>query len=413
MPTKTKANAKPKPIPGVEIRERRRGGETYYRYRVRFTNAAGRSDQETFDTPQEALDFKAKLRLMKRRGDLAELDAGRQTLEEFMVDYWRLYAKRRLATVTRKKYRGTWNTHLLPRLGHMQLRQITPMVLSEFVAEMEDAGSSADTIRSTLGLLQSMFARAVEWGGASVNVVRQISKPSAVRQRAIVPLPPETIERIRLAMIAADPVRGLRDATLVSVLGYTGARPEEALALECAHIGESTVLVEQKVSLGVLMRGQKTKRPPRSALLLQAVRGDVRAYQMAYGIREGLLFPFDEGPWTPAYYKNWRVRVWQPACVAAGVGRIELTKQRGGKVKRTYRGPRPYDLRHSFASLLIHEGEMSVVAIANSLGHSTETLLRVYAHVIAELSEQPKVKAEVAIAEARAKLLSDGLDRAA
>jgi integrase len=404
---------KPKPIPGVEIRERRRHGETYYRFRVRFTNAAGRRDQETFDTPEEALDFKAQLRLMKRRGNLSELDAGQQTLEELMVDFWRLYAKRRLAEVTRRKYRGTWNKYIHPLLGPMQLRQITPMALSEFIAEMEDAGASAGTIRAALGMLQSMFARAVEWGRASINVVKQISKPSAPRLRAIVPLTPESIERIRIAMLELDPVRGVRDAALVSVLAYTGARPEEAVALDCRHIGENTVLVEQKVCLGVLMRGQKTNRPPRSARLFAVVRCDVRSYQMACGVREGLLFPFEGGPWTASYYRNWRNRVWQPACVAAGVGRIEVTKKPGGKTKRTYRGPRPYDLRHSLASLLIHEGEMSVVEIANSLGHSTETLLRVYAHVIAELSNKPKLNAEAVIAEARLKLSGETVGRAA
>ncbi len=52
-------------------------------------------------------------------------------------------------------------------------------------------------------------------------------------------------------------------------------------------------------------------------------------------------------------------------------------------------------------SLLIHEGELSIVEIANQLGHSTETLLRVYAHVIAEMEGKPKVPAEQAITAAR------------
>lgn len=95
---------KPEPIPGVEIREQRTaGGTVYYRFRVRFTNAMGERDSETFDTPQEALDFKAQLRLMKRRGNLEELDIGQQTLVEFMPMFWRLYAKRKVSEVTRRK----------------------------------------------------------------------------------------------------------------------------------------------------------------------------------------------------------------------------------------------------------------------------------------------------------------------
>jgi site-specific recombinase XerC len=252
---------KPKPIPGVEIRERRRrNGQAYYRYRVRYINGAGVRDDEEFDTPQEAKDFKAKLRLAKRSGVLRELSAGKETLGEFMADYWRLYAKRHLAKVTRKKNRGMWNKHILPRLGATQLRQITPMALCEYIAALEDAGVSASQIRSILGMLQSMFARAIEWGRATINPVKQIKKPAAPRQRAIQPLAPEVIERIRAAMLKADPVRGLRDATIVSLGGYTGMRPEEILALEVTHVRQATVLIEQKVSLGEVLSGSYTQK---------------------------------------------------------------------------------------------------------------------------------------------------------
>jgi integrase len=56
--------------------------------------------------------------------------------------------------------------------------------------------------------------------------------------------------------------------------------------------------------------------------------------------------------------------------------------------------PRPYDLRHSFASLLIHEGRHSIVQIAEQLGHNPTTCLSTHAHVIAELQEAPRVPAE-------------------
>jgi hypothetical protein len=70
----------------------------------------------------------------------------------------------------------------------MQMRQITPLALSEFILELQQAGVGSATIRSCLGLLQSIFARAVEWDRASVNVVKLIVKPCAPRVRAIKPL---------------------------------------------------------------------------------------------------------------------------------------------------------------------------------------------------------------------------------
>lgn len=98
---------KPKAIPGVEIREYTDALGAYYRFRVRFRNASGERDEETLDAPEDALDFKAKLRLMARRGNLHELDTGEQTLKEFMPELWSLYAKRSLAEVTRRKYRSS------------------------------------------------------------------------------------------------------------------------------------------------------------------------------------------------------------------------------------------------------------------------------------------------------------------
>ena len=42
---------------------------------------------------------------------------------------------------------------------------------------------------------------------------------------------------------------------------------------------------------------------------------------------------------------------------------------------------RPYDLRHSFASLLLHEGR-SVIYVARQLGHDARLTLTRYGHVI-------------------------------
>jgi integrase len=127
----------------------------------------------------------------------------------------------------------------------MELRQITPLVLSEFVAELHDDGVGVPTIRSCLGLLQSMFARAVEWDRARVNVVKLIAKPRVRRARTIKPLRASDVEALRQQMLR-NPRHGLRDATLVSVLAYAGLRPEEALALEYRHLRATTIVIEQK-----------------------------------------------------------------------------------------------------------------------------------------------------------------------
>ena len=61
---------------------------------------------------------------------------------------------------------------------------------------------------------------------------------------------------------------------------------------------------------------------------------------------------------------------------------------------------RPYDLRHSFASLLLHEGR-SVIYVARQLGHDARLTLSTYGHVIDELDDVPRIDAEARVMLAR------------
>jgi integrase len=101
------------------------------------------------------------------------------------------------------------------------------------------------------------------------------------------------------------------------------------------------------------------------------------------GDDEPVILAHDGGGWTEVGYEQWITRVWAPALKAAGV-----------------RYQRPYDLRHSFASLLLHEGR-SVIYVARQLGHGAQLTMRTYGHVIEKLDELPQISAEDAIIAAR------------
>ena len=64
---------------------------------------------------------------------------------------------------------------------------------------------------------------------------------------------------------------------------------------------------------------------------------------------------------------------------------------------------RPYDLRHSFVSLLIHEGR-NVVDVARQAGHAPTMSLNTYAHVFEEFDPDDRVSAEERIERARESL---------
>jgi len=174
---------------------------------------------------------------------------------------------------------------------------------------------------------------------------------------------PTVVEAIRHSMLNAGRPS---DATLVSLLAYGGLRPGEALALRWRHITDRSILVEQSVADGQL-KPTKTGNP-RRVVLFEALRDDLdqlRATQAPID-QDQLLFATGTEPWSAARWRNWRRRRFQPAAAAGGAPTA-----------------RPYDLRHSFVSLLIHEG-MSVVEVAAQAGHQPSLCLSTYAHLFAE-----------------------------
>jgi integrase len=88
--------------------------------------------------------------------------------------------------------------------------------------------------------------------------------------------------------------------------------------------------------------------------------------------------------WTKDDWGVWRRRRWDKACKLAGMPSA----------------PRPYDLRHSFASLLLAEGK-SVHYVARQLGHSPALTLSTYGHLFDEYEDADRINAEHEIKQAR------------
>src|SRR5829696_1259168 len=95
-------------------------------YKVVWRDELGQQRSRTFSLRRDAQAWDAQIKLAKRQGELAALDAGRQTLEDFAAEWWRLHAQPNLAPKTLQMYKGLRERHIEPRLGHLQLRALTP-----------------------------------------------------------------------------------------------------------------------------------------------------------------------------------------------------------------------------------------------------------------------------------------------
>ena len=183
-----------------------------------------------------------------------------------------------------------------------------------------------------------------------------------------------------------EPAPWQRDGLVVSILAYSGLRPGELRALRWSDIHENTILVQRAANPDGSTKATKNDQR-RSVRLLAPLAQDLREYRLAVGrpAREQLVLRDGHGEaWDKNAWQMWRADRWIPACRTA---RLSLV-------------PRPYDLRHSLASLLLAEGRQPLY-VARQLGHSLAVLLNTYAHLIEEYADAERIDAETEIPSVR------------
>jgi integrase len=341
-------------------------------WEVRWRDA-GRRRSRAFSTKRDAELYEGEVKRRQRLGTLAQIDAGGETLLEYVETVWAPVHAAALAPKTRELYKGLFDVHVAPALGGYPLRALNAEVIGRWQADRLAGGAPVESTRKALTLLGAILQRAVEAGRIPSNPQRLVRRAAPAPVDEVRPLAPAAVEAVRAVLPR-------RDATVVALLAYAGVRPQELRALEWAHVLERTLVVHAP-------KTRRHRTAPRSVRLLAPLAQDLREWRLLSG-RPGDEQPVipgqDGGAWTEVGYEQWITRVWAPALERAG-----LAYQR------------PYDLRHSFASLLLHEGR-SVVYAARQLGHSTAVCLRTYGHVVEELDEAPRLAAEDAIRAARA-----------
>ena len=165
----------------------------------------------------------------------------------------------------------------------------------------------------------------------------------------------------------------------MDALCYAGLRPGEALALRWEDVRGGLLIVDRSYSYGELKDTKTHQR--RTVDLVAPLADDLELFRPARPEPEALVVTNRSAGYVDLH--NWRQRVWKEAFPASS----------------------PYDGRHTYASLLIHEGR-SLPYVTAALGHSSaKTTLDHYAHVYAEARLQTAVKMADAIAEARSAVL--------
>jgi integrase len=293
----------------------------------------------------------------------------------------RAYATRWLAIVEHEKdpntvrgYRERLEGHVLPALGHLKIREIQRGHIKAFLAHKRGRGYAKNSVRLMRAALSVMLSDAVDDGIIVANQALQLGRRKASRADKLTSaerlqnVRPMTWEQRDAFLGAAASERPY--SALFVFLVKAGLRPSEAFALKPDDIDwrTRTVRVERAWNLG---REKPTKTYEGRTVdltpdVVQALERHLR-WVKEEALRSGLgepewLFPNDEG--HP--HDESRVRkAFKRALKAAKLPAFRL-----------------YDLRHTFASLLLAAGA-PITYVSAQLGHANPaTTLRYYARWI-------------------------------
>lgn len=284
------------------------------------------------------------------------------------------------ASKTISGYQWAVDVHLIPGLGALKVRDLTPGLVDHFLKKKQAEGLS----KSTLNRVHGTLTRALRWaqvrGYVARNVSEVVTTPTGGRKER----KSLTTDQARKLLDAA---RGDRFEALYMVMLQLGLRPGEVLGLRWQDIDftQHTLSVRQSVVRHVERQpgtGKETvtcslggvKRDSRRTLGMPAgVEAALKAHQHVQAAERDnagpaweehdLVFPTQIG--TPTDPANLRRLV------------TRLVKRAGIEGHWT-----PYELRHSAASILNAAG-VRLEDVADVLGHKDATVTaKVYRHLI-------------------------------
>lgn len=327
----------------------------------------GRPKSATRKSKREAEEL--KLKVEQRGGHVRPKDA--PTLEDFAL-VW--LAAHRVSKETKATYRQQLEAHVLPTLGHLSIAELKPKRLAEWQQQRLGEGAGPAVLGKAQSVLRQIFDAAVlphEY--LDSNPILSL-KPPAYEKKAHRWLTANEVERLRMWFLERD---DLGSAALISMLAYVGIRPEDALARIWPDLDAKLSVTTKNVD-GEIKPGSKTGMAYiRKVSVPEIVAQDLEEWRLASNGR-GLMFPrkSDGLPWTKTDYDNWRSRhpigkeKKRPRCFKRAAEDCGL----GDSLK-------PYDLRHTGASLMAAAG-WTAVEISHQLGHSPTESQRTYQHLI-------------------------------
>lgn len=293
---------------------------------------------------------------------------------------WLEYKKTRCRVTTWEMYEGHLENHFAD-LDGKRIDRITTAIVEAFITAKQERGVSLGTMKKIVGTLNQIMAYAVRHRMIDFNPAREAERPKATGKLDVTHemkiLKPAHVR----IFLDAEPDEKYNTLFLVAVM--TGARQGEILGLKWSDVDfqKKQLRIRRTFNHGRWFE-PKTKGSIREIDLAPLVVKSLAEWKLKSGGKDdGLIFHSGEG--KPIGHYDLVTRHFEKALKTAGLQRIRF-----------------HDLRHTYASLLLAQGE-SVKYIQVQMGHSTPTVtLNVYAHLMKSENQEAAVRLENAIFQA-------------
>ena len=286
---------------------------------------------------------------------------------------WLEYKKPNIRESTWVSYRGHLKHHF-KNLNSIKINKITIAVVEKFIAEKQFQAMNLTTLRKIIVTLNQVMSYAVRHRFIDYNPVRDAERPKGQGEEekpSIKVLNPLEMN----ALINAT--TGQKYKTLFKLAIMSGARQGELLGLKWTDVDwfNNQIHIQRTFNKRTWYK-PKSKSSNRRIDLGPSIMAELKRWKIACPPNEvNLVFPNQVG--KPLCQSHMLSRYFYPALKTAGIERIRF-----------------HDLRHTYASLLIEQGE-NIKYIQSQLGHSSPTVtLDVYAHLMKPCNQRSAIKLE-------------------
>ncbi|MBI4523938.1 MAG: site-specific integrase [Deltaproteobacteria bacterium] len=347
---------------------------------IDYYDAAGKRRWETVaGTRKDAEERMAKIVSGGRRA----IDTKRTT-EEYAKEWLETYAKTHVKPSTYWEYESILKNHLFPAFGKVPFARISREMVKKLVAEKVRAGFSRSYVRNIIVPLREMFNHAIDDGLVISNPASRLGRFNYRRgdSKKINPL---TRDELGLVLQTAKE-RIPHHYPLLLCAARTGMRAGELAALQWQDIDFNGRFIEvrRNLSRGELStpKNHKTRRIDMSLQLtntLDELLGRRKADALRKNgtnpdlvlnaVMESCVFIREDGRALDP--NDLRRQILYRVLDMAGIRRIRF-----------------HDLRHTYASLLLQQGE-SPAYVKDQLGHfSIQMTVDIYGHLMPGANKQ-------------------------